>query len=99
MSSRPRTSCGIISRGADCKITLVPMKLLQRVSVRPLATGPLLLVFAIVLNSSAVRAQPPADTARAHYTRGLELERQKNLDGAADEYRAALAKAPTLAEA
>src|SRR5436309_13412221 len=58
-----------------------------------------LIAFACAAALGQAPAQPDADPARAHYDRGLDFERQQKLDEAAAEYRAALARTPSLAEA
>src|SRR5438477_5303413 len=48
--------------------------------------------------ASAVLSRQP-ESARAHYLLGLVHDRQRNFDQAVVEYRAALARAPNLADA
>src|SRR5262249_57032222 len=64
-----------------------------------LLAGATAAVFGICLTAETAAAQAGAPPANPHYLRGLEYERQRNLEAAAVEYRAAIAGAPGLAEA
>src|SRR5439155_17043228 len=64
----------------------------------PRMTRSVFVVLGLMLAPAAIAGQQDA-SARMHLLRGIEHERQRNLDAAADEYRAALERAPGLAEA